>query len=74
MACFTGESFPTVNRTVAMSVCAMASALGGVVAPQFASPNIPKSVPYFVFCGLSFLSSLVSLSLIETRGKPLQDQ
>ena len=73
MACFTGESFPTINRSVAFSFCSAASGIGGMVAPQLSSSNIPKSVPYFVFSGLSFLSSLVSLSLTEMKGKPLQD-
>jgi hypothetical protein len=73
MACFTCESFPTVNRTVALSFCSAASGIGGFLAPQLASPLIPKSVPYFVFSGLSVLSSLSSITLVETRGKPLQD-
>ncbi len=73
MSCFSAESFPTINRSVALSICTAASSLGGTIAPQLASPNIPKLVPYLVFSGLSFLSSLTSLTLKETKGKPLTD-
>jgi Mn2+/Fe2+ NRAMP family transporter len=36
MAGFTGESFPTVIRSLCFSICTVASSLGAVIAPQMA--------------------------------------
>lgn len=36
MACFTGETFPTIIRSVCMSICLIANSFGGILAPQMA--------------------------------------
>eukprot|EP00040_Diaphanoeca_grandis_P027247 m.154651 g.154651 ORF g.154651 m.154651 type:complete len:588 (-) comp30901_c0_seq4:322-2085(-) len=66
------ELIPTPYRAASMGLCSVAARIGGVLAPQVALlQDIGTSLPYLAFAIPAILSTLLSLTLPETLGKPL---
>lgn len=72
MTCFTGESFPTIVRSICFSICTIASSVGGVLSPQMAYFGTCKYLwayfhflkcKYLIFCHFSLQFGLPDLTL-----------
>ncbi|XP_075994663.1 organic cation/carnitine transporter 2-like [Genypterus blacodes] len=71
---FTGEIFPTIIRTSALSSCTSASRLGSALSPyllQLAAVN--AFLPWLMIGALSLLCVCFCVLLPETFGRPLPD-
>ncbi|XP_069690614.1 organic cation transporter protein-like [Periplaneta americana] len=71
---FTAELFPTELRHTMLGTCSMVGRVGSIIAPQ--SPllaQIFKSLPFFLFGGISIASGLLILLVPETLNQKLPD-
>ncbi|PNF42896.1 Organic cation transporter protein [Cryptotermes secundus] len=71
---FTAELFPTELRHSMLGTCSMLGRIGSIIAPQ--TPllaEIYKSLPFFLFGGMSVASGLLVLLIPETLNQKLPD-
>ncbi|GFR57680.1 organic cation transporter protein, partial [Elysia marginata] len=74
------ELFPTVVRNSAIGACNVFESVGGILSPYIADLGLivgggalSHSLPMVVFGSVSLVAAVLSLTLPETRGRPMPE-